>query len=69
MSEIKLDTTHANKITIYFESKLFLNSIDIIQVFIFVDIVNFHDVDISTLFYLFLKDIYKFCLYLNNIIN
>lgn len=67
--EIKLETTCANGAIIYFKSKMFLSLINIVQVFIFMSITNFHVVDILTLFFYYLKDINILGIYLNNIIN
>lgn len=69
MLEIKLDTTCANEITIYFESVIRLSSIGIVQVFISSGIRNFHIIDISMLFLLCLKDMDIVGTYLNNITN
>lgn len=69
MPEIKLDTTCANEVTIYFESGIPLSSIDIVQVFISGGITNFHIIDISIPFLLCLEDMDIFGIYLNNIRN
>ena len=57
MSEIELNITCGNEVTICFETGMPLNLIDLIQVFIPVGITNFHIVDTSIPFFLFLKDI------------
>ncbi len=69
MPKIELDTTRANKVTIYFGSGLPLNSIGIVQVLISVGTTNFHVVDTPTLFFLCLKNIDTHSIYLNNITN
>lgn len=69
MPEIKLDITHVNKATICFKSGMLLSSIDIVQVFISINITNFYIVNILILFFFCLKDINRLDLYLNNIIN
>ena len=69
ISEIELNITYANKATIYFKSKMFLNSNSIIQVFIFINTIKFYVIDISILFLFYLKDIDIFGIYLNNITN
>lgn len=51
MSEIKLDITHINKAIICFKSKMFLSSINIVQVFTPISTINFHIINIFTLFF------------------
>lgn len=46
-----------------------LSSIDIIQVPISIGTINFHMINILILFFLNLKDMNRFDIYLNNIIN
>lgn len=69
MPKIKLDTTHVNKVIIYFKSKMPLISIGIVQVFIPIGISNFHIIDIFTSFFSCSKNIDILGIYLNNIIN
>lgn len=69
MPEIKLYIICANKVIIYFGSRLLWSSIDIVQVLTPIGITNFHVIDISTLFLLYLKDMDIFNMYLNNITN
>lgn len=56
MPKIELEITRINKVIIYFESGLFLSLIDTVQVFISIDTVNFHFVNIPSSFLLCLKD-------------
>ena len=69
MPKIELDTTRANKAIIYFEIRMPLSSIDIVLKFIFVGDTNFHVIDISTPFFLCLKNMDTLGIYLNNIIH
>lgn len=69
MPSIELDTTHAKKATMCFESRILLNSIGTIQVDTPVGATNFYVIDTPTPFLLYLKDIDKLGIYLNNIIN
>ncbi len=69
MPKIELNITHANETTMCFESKILWISIDIVQVFIPVDTINFYIVNISAPFLLCLKDINTFSIHLNNITN
>lgn len=69
MSKIELDITYASKTIICFEIEISLSLISIIQVFIFVNSINFHIINIFTPFFFYLKDINIFDIYLNNIIN
>lgn len=67
--EIELNITHANKATIYFKNRLFLNLIDIFQVLTLIGTANFYVVNIPISFFLCLKDMDIFGIYLNNITN
>lgn len=69
ISEIELDTICANKAIICFENRLFLSSINIVQVFTSIGIANFYIVNSSISFLLYLKDIDIINIYLNNIIH
>ena len=69
MSEIELDTTHANEATICFESGISLSLISIVQVFKPIGTINFYIVNTFTLFFLYLKDMDILGIYLNNITN
>lgn len=69
MLKIKLDTTHANKVTKCFRSKIFLNSIDIIQILILVANAKFYIVNTPIPFRLYLKNMNIIGIYLNNITN
>lgn len=69
MPKIKLDTTRTNETTISFGSKIPLNSIGTVQVFIYIGITNFYVIDTPTLFLLCLKNIDILSIYLNNITN
>lgn len=69
MPKIELDITRANKTTICFKNKMFLNSIGTIQIFICISIANFYVINIPTLFFLCLKNRNTFNIYLNNITN
>lgn len=55
MPKIKLDIININKVIIYFESKMSLSLINIIQIFISINIENFYIVNIFTLFFLFVR--------------
>lgn len=69
MLKVKLDTTRANEVIIYFGNKMTLSLIGTIQVFISIGITNFHIVNIPNPFFLYLKNINKVGIYLNNISN
>lgn len=69
MLEKKLNTTYINKIIICFESKIFLDLINTIQVYISIDIANFYNINIYILVFFYLKNMDTFNIYLNNIIN
>lgn len=66
---IELNIIYTNKTIICFESKTFLSFINTIQINILVDIANFYVIDTFTPFFLYLKDINIFNIYLNNITN
>lgn len=69
MPLVKLDTTRANKATIYFKNRIFLSFIYIIRVDTLVGTTNFYVVDTPILFFFNLKDIDILRVYLNNITN
>lgn len=69
MLEIELNTTRIIKAIIYFGSRILLSLIGKIQLLISSNTVNFHIIDIPILFFLYLKNIVIFDIYLNNIIN
>lgn len=69
MSEIKLDIIYANKATTCFGNRKSLSLINILQVLISIDTIKFYIINIYTLFFLDLKDIDIFSIYLNNITN
>lgn len=69
MSEIKLDIIYVNKTIICFGNRISLSLIDIIQVPRSIDTTKFYIINIYTLFFLDLKDIDIFSIYLNNITN
>lgn len=69
MLKIELEIIYANKTTIYFKSKMLLNLIGTIQVFIPINITNFYIIDILIPFFFCLKNINILSIYLNNIIN
>lgn len=69
MSEIKSYRTCIDKSNIYFRSNISLSLIGIIQVFTLTCITNFHVVNIFILFFLYLKDMNTFSIYLKNINN
>lgn len=67
--EIELNTSYGNEASICFGSKLPLSLIDIIQVFIPVGTTSFYIINTFILFFLCLKNIDTFNIYLNNITN
>lgn len=69
MPKIELDITRANKTIIFFRNRMLLSLINTIQIFITIRIINFHVDNIPILFFLCLKNMYIFGIYLNNIIN
>ena len=69
MPSVKLNKTYANKATICFEIGISLSSISIVRIDIPVGTANFHVVETSIPFLLYLKDIDTLGIYLNNITN
>lgn len=69
MPGIKLDISYASETIICFESKIFFNLVNTIQVFIFVGTTNFRIINIFIPFYLYLKNIDTLTIYLTNITN
>lgn len=69
MLSVKLNTTFINKTIICFESRTFLSYISTVRVDILIGMANFYIVNTFTLFFLCLKDMNIFGVYLNNITN
>lgn len=67
ISKIEENITYINEITICFESGIPLSSISIIQVFIFINIINFYIINTPILFFIYLKNINILGIYLNSI--
>lgn len=67
--EIELDITYTNKAIVSFKSRIPLSLIGIIQVFTLIDTTNFHIINPSISFFLYLKNMDILGIYLNNITN
>lgn len=69
MPSIELNIIYKNKTIIYFKSEIFLSFINIVKVNIPINAINFHIVNTFITFFLYLKNINRLNIYLNNIIN